>query len=450
MTKYTQFVMLLSLFLFAPGCLLATAQDKPIENLDTEKPGAQQGESVSTETPVPLEFDIAEPVVARMEMKLTLAEKVIDTIQRGDLLTVLAVRESSLVIQTFNGFKGAIAKTNVAKLAESVSIYNDLIEQNPEDGRRYTLRASAHWAIGNVADALSDFDKAIELGYDESHAFASRGLFHAATGEYEKAISDYTTAIEKDPKDEVPLINRASVYISTGQYEKGMEDYTTAIRLSPENPVLYTQRAVAQKLLGRMEEAIADYDKTLEFVKADLSALMGRGYLQFQLGNHDQAIADFSKVVELAPDNALAFNNRGFNYQLQKKYDLALADFIKATELAPNYLLALQNKAWLLTICEKENLRDPAVAIEHAKKICEITEYKNISDLTLLAAAHAEAGEFDIAIGWQEKVIGLAEDKLKPTFQAILALYQDKKPLDPKMLEIEEEGDADAAKFDRE
>ena len=66
----------------------------------------------------------AEPVVARQAMKLTLKKELLDTIEAGDLLTVLTERENDYVIRTFNGHKGAIAKDNVAKLAESVPVYD--------------------------------------------------------------------------------------------------------------------------------------------------------------------------------------------------------------------------------------------------------------------------------------------------------------------------------------
>ncbi len=51
------------------------------------------------------------------------------------------------MIRTFSGNKGTVAKVNVAKLAESVDIYDSLIEANPKEGRLYTLRAGAHWAL---------------------------------------------------------------------------------------------------------------------------------------------------------------------------------------------------------------------------------------------------------------------------------------------------------------
>ncbi len=385
-----------------------------------------------------LQTNFSEPVVARVEMKLTLNEKVIDTIEKGDLLTVTGERGDSYVIQTFNGQKGSVAKVNVARLAESVSVYDELIEANPKEGRLYTLRAGANWAIADNEKALADFNKAIELGYEEAHAFSSRGLFQAAIGEYDGAISDYTKAIEKDPKDEVPLVNRASVYMSMGKYEEAAQDYTNAIAINDKSAIYFQQRAIAQKLLGNIDKAVEDYDKAIRMEPSNVAAWMGRGFIKFQTGKAQEAIDDFSKVIELAPGTAVAFNNRGFNYQLLKQFDKADKDFKEALKLAPKYALALQNRGWLLTTCEDEKIRDAAAAVEIAKTVCELSEYKDVSDLTLLAAACALKKEFAEAIGWQEKVVEFAAEPQKGVAKKILELYKKNKPLDAKLLEEDE------------
>ena len=385
-----------------------------------------------------LQSNFTEPVVAREEMKLTLNEKVIDTIEKGDLLTITGERGDSYIIQTFNGHKGSVAKVNVARLAESVGVYDELIEANPKEGRLYTLRAGAHWAIADNEKALADFNKAIELGYQEAHAYSSRGLFQAAIGEYDAAVADYTQAIEKDPKDEVPLVNRASVYMSMGKYEEASQDYTKAIAINDKSAVYFQQRAIAQKLMGNVDKAVEDYDQAIKMEPSNVAAWMGRGFIKFQTGKPQEAIDDFSKVIELAPGTAVAFNNRGFNYQLLKQYDKADKDFKEALKLAPKYALALQNRGWLLTTCEDEKYRDANAAVDIAKAVCELSEYKDISDLTLLAAAHALKKEFAEAIGWQEKVIEYAVEPQKGVAKKILELYQKNEPLDPKLLEADE------------
>jgi len=84
-----------------------------------------------------------ERVVARVEMKLTSGDDVVDVIEKGDLLTVAEERDDAYIILTHTGKRGAVAKVNAVKVAESGEIYTDLIQRNPKEGRFYTLRASA-------------------------------------------------------------------------------------------------------------------------------------------------------------------------------------------------------------------------------------------------------------------------------------------------------------------
>ncbi len=427
----------------SPGTLQESASAQPPTSASPSN-ATQSAAAPAADTAAPASAD---PIVAKIDLTLKLKDQVIDTINKGDLLTVVQEREKDYVILTSNGKKGAIAKENAAKLNDSLPVFDELILQAPEEGRLYTLRAGTHWAMGNEKKALADFDKAIELGYTAPHAYASRGMFHAKLHNFDEAIADFTKAIEADPKDEVSLMNRASVFMQLGYFPKAADDYTAALSIRKENPLLYSQRAVAYKLQGKLEEAVKDYDKAIALVEKDISAWMGRGFVKFQLGQHQAAIDDFSKVIELAPQSAVAFNNRGFNYQQIKQFKKAAEDYQRAMELAPRYVLALQNRAWLLATCEESAVRDPVAAIEIAKTINEISEFKDISDLTLLGAAFAAAGEFETAVGWQEKALAIASTEQKVLAEKILALYQDKKELDPAILE-QSQSDASASKDD--
>jgi tetratricopeptide (TPR) repeat protein len=372
--------------------------------------------------------DFSGPVVARVEMKLTSGEDTVDVIEKGDLLTVTQEREDSYVIMTHSGQRGAVAKVNAVKLPESVGIYNDLIEKSPKEGRLYTLRASAYWALGQAEKAVVDFDKAIELGYDEAHAYTSRGLFHAEAGSFEKAIADYTTALKKAPDDIAPLINRAAVHMSQGNHDKAIEDYTTALKSKPENVSLLQQRGIAWKAAGKATEAIADFDAIIKQDEKNVAALMARGFLYYQLGKHADAVTDFSRVIEINPEAAGALNNRGYNRFMIGEYKGALEDYDAAIKLVPNYGLAHQNRAWLLATVKDETLRNPEEAVKSGEAACKLSNYQSLGDLSAYAAALAAANKFEEAIGWQEKAVDLAPENLKAFSQKMLKRYQDKLP----------------------
>jgi hypothetical protein len=73
-----------------------------------------------------------------------------------------------------------------------------------------------------------------------------------------------------------------------------------------------------------------------------------------------------------------------------------------------------------------EYLRNnPAKSWGYARKVCELTEWKTTYYFDTLAAACAEAGEFDEALKWEAKAVdGTTDEKEKVRFQSRLDLYK--------------------------
>lgn len=371
---------------------------------------------------------VGEPVVARAGMQFVVKGKTLDTIAKGDVLTIQQIREDAFLVMTPSGQRGWVPKVNALQLAEAVEVYDELLKTHPKDGGLHTMRASARWARGDRQQAVQDCDRAIALNYKEPDVYVSRALFKMALQKHEEAIADFSEAIKLAPKSASSYINRAAVYMAQQKYESAISDYSAAIKLAPKNSSYHQQRAVAWKAHGQAERAIADFSRAIEHTPQHVPALMGRGFTQFELGRNAKAVEDFTRVIEIDPKAAPAFNNRGYNLQLMGDYKKALADYNQAIALAPNYSLAYQNKAWLLAIVKDEKIRDGKQAIGAAKKACELNNYKYVGDLRVLAAALAEDGQFAEAIGWQEKVVAMfAEDKKQQEFeQEILQRFQNK------------------------
>lgn len=66
--------------------------------------------------------------------------------------------------------------------------------------------------------------------------------------------------------------------------------------------------------------------------------------------------------------------------------------------------------AWLLAICPEPSLRDGALAVQYAHTACDLTEWSEWQVLAILAAAHAENGDFEQAVEIQTKALKLAEE----------------------------------------
>lgn len=369
-----------------------------------------------------------EPVVARVQMQILEQEKTVETIEKGDLLTVIEENDQTYVVLTLRGARGRLSKVNAVKLAEAVEVYDELIAEHPQEGRLHTLRAAAWSARGQQAKALADFDEAIRLGYREGHAYASRGMFYAATGNYDAAIKDLTQAVQISPRDEVSYLNLAAVYMAQGKYDLALRDYDAAIQLNAKNARNYEQRAIARRLKEDYPAAAKDFTTAIELDPKSVSAWMGRGYVWFLLGKHQAAVDDFTSAIELSPKEAMAYNNRGYNLQQLGKIREAIEDFDRCIALDPEYGQSYQNKAWLLATSSDDSIRDGQEAVRLATKACELSQYKDIQDLQVLAAAFAENMQFDRAIGWQEKVVSAASGDEKLEAQKMLELFKAEKP----------------------
>ena len=119
---------------------------------------------------------------------------------------------------------------------------------------------------------------------------------------------------------------------------------------------------------------------------------------------------------------------RGIGLANKKEYDKAIADCNKAIRLDPKYASAYNNRAWLWATCPDAKYRDGKKAVESATKACELSEWKEPNDIGTLAAAYAEAGDFDAAMKWQSKAIALLTDARTREDRSRLKLYQEKKP----------------------
>ena len=85
----------------------------------------------------------------------------------------------------------------------------------------------------------------------------------------------------------------------------------------------------------------------------------------------------------------------------------------------------LQRLAWILATCQADSIRDGKAAIQAAEKAVEQMSFKDPALLNTLAAAHAEAGQFDRAISIQQEAISiLTSEEARQEFTTRLKLYQ--------------------------
>jgi tetratricopeptide (TPR) repeat protein len=284
-----------------------------------------------------------------------------------------------------------------------------------------------------LADAPAYFTELLKTGRKAVLAYALRGVSWYARREYDNAIKDFSEAIKLDPKESSLYSVRGKAYYGKHLYDAALADFTEAIRLDPTNLVAYNDRGVTLKSKGQYHQAEAQFNEVLRMAPNNPLAFANRGTNWFAQDDLDKALADLNRSIELDAKQSFAYANRGRVYMKRGDYPEAMADYDKAIEIDPDEWPAYNGRARILaTAPEFEfHLRDGRHAVEMAKRACELSAWNEWLCIATLAAAYAEAGDFEAAVKWQKKAIEMsqpAEERDQTENESKLELYRSGKP----------------------
>jgi tetratricopeptide (TPR) repeat protein len=161
---------------------------------------------------------------------------------------------------------------------------------------------------------------------------------------------------------------------------------------------------------GDYRQAIADYGEAIRLDPSIAKCYGDRGWAWLELEEPDKAIADLDEAIRLNPQDDRAFLSRGVAWSEKREFGKALSDYDEAIRLAPNTAKAYENAALIRASCTDARHRDGKRAVELATRACELSEWSSAESCCILAAAYAQAGNFDSAIEYQDKAITLNSD----------------------------------------
>jgi tetratricopeptide (TPR) repeat protein len=161
---------------------------------------------------------------------------------------------------------------------------------------------------------------------------------------------------------------------------------------------------------------------------ASTDVLNGMGSELFKQGKLAEAAARYTEALRVNPEFADAHSNLGALLFQQGKLKEADVHCAEALRIKPDHAETLNNLAMILAASPDAKYRDGKRAVEFATRACELADWTNPIFVDTLAAAYAEAGDFETAVAFQNRAIGLLlDDRELNDYRSRLMLYQAKK-----------------------
>jgi tetratricopeptide (TPR) repeat protein len=338
------------------------------------------------------------------------------------------------------------------KYKEAVADLDANLVEEPKNAAVYELRGEALFMLKQNAEAMHSFEKAIELQPRSPLPYMDRARVRAETNDTNGALEDLQTALSMQPDNPMVLLARARIYQKMGENAKAKDDVDRAMK--QDNEAFFLQELVMKRGLQALIGSDArDYSDVISDLEELTKVAPKNAHLLFQLGEFysvskksEKAIEKFTASLAVDDSDEQVLRARGDAYLNIGKHGEAVKDYEKALKLKPDDSGLLNNFAWVLSTSPDDKVRDGKRAIELGKKSCEVTDYKAAHILSTLAAAYAEAGDFDNARKWSEKAVELGDDEVKEELKKELDSYKQNKPFRELLIEGERADSKSAAK----
>lgn len=239
-------------------------------------------------------------------------------------------------------------------------------------------------------------------------------------------------AIELRPDFLVAQVAAGRDAAGLGDAAVALRHFDDALRFQTDYLDALLGRAEALRALGRCDEALPAFEKLLERDPDSREGLLGWAECLLSEGRPHEAASAFRRVLDLAEtagaeeglSDAASF---GWGRALEAGGDVAaaIAAYAQAARRPGAHVMLHARLAWLLATTRDDALRDPALALHHARIASDSSADRPVVVDEALAAAHAAHGEFARAVEILDARLAIAPAGDPPEWVARLRHQRD-------------------------
>ncbi len=234
-------------------------------------------------------------------------------------------------------------------------------------------------------------------------------------GDPELLEQRYRLALDAKPLDPESARTLAGFLARKGKLDEAVVHYQRALAGGAKDKIeIHTNLGTIFRLKGQLAEAAKHYRKAIELDPNRPGGHMNLGDVLMAQGQLDQAARSYEQVVAVAPDVPDAYAGWAAALSRQGRLRQAVEILRRGLARQPNHARLVNDLAWTLATCPDATVRDGAEAVRLVERLGPMTQIDNATLLDTMAAAYAEAGQFDRAVSAAERAVSLAERSDRP------------------------------------
>jgi Tfp pilus assembly protein PilF len=315
------------------------------------------------------------------------------------------------------------------KLEEAAAQYGEALKLQPNYFESHNNLGLLLERQGKPAEAMAHYLEALRIKPDSAEVHNNLGLLLAQQGKPDEALAHYNEALRSQPDNVEVHNNLGSLLARVGRPQEAMAHHLEALRVKPDSADTHNSLGLLLTRGGKPAEAMAHYLEALRIKPDSAEVHNNLGLLLAQQGKPDEAVDHYGEAIRRDPDYFEPYINLGVLLAQRGDFRGAMAKYQEALRVNPGSAEAYNNLAMILASCPEADFRDGPRAVESATRACELTHWDQPGYIDTLAAAHAEAGDFDAAVKRQVQAISMLGDGPdRDGYRSRLALYRAGKP----------------------
>lgn len=158
----------------------------------------------------------------------------------------------------------AVQLQMTGRLEEATSIYQDIVQNDPENADAWHFLGIIAQQAGRTDAAERLVMRALSLKDDQANYFVTIGHIERELGKLEEARNAFARAITLAPEDAGAHADLADLLLETGDLAQSQASMMRALQLAPETIDYYERAGKLLRDGGNMEEAANFFSKAIE------------------------------------------------------------------------------------------------------------------------------------------------------------------------------------------